>query len=91
MSDGNKYKIIGNNPCSNIRDCSSALSKTYSLKDIESLKETDRAPECYKNLSYNAMSLEYKNKVLIITTREIPIGEEIFYEYGWYYIFPYIY
>ena len=81
--NGDSYKIIGNNICSYINDCTIALSRNYTVDEYENINHEEYMTQCFDNYSYNARYHREQSKVFIISTRDIMQGEEIFFSYGW--------
>lgn len=81
--NGTMYKIICNNICSYINDCTIALNRNYTVDEYKSINHEEYMTQCFDNYSYNARYHREQSKVFIISTRDIMQGEEIFFSYGW--------
>jgi hypothetical protein len=87
--DEKDYKILGENICAFINDCTSATDHAISFDGWQSLNlQTDSSGiPCYEGFSYNAKFLsDHNGKVFVLSNRLIHPGEEIFVPYGWYFI-----
>lgn len=80
---GNDFKIIGTNICSYINDCTSVISNNYTINEFENITNELFLSQCFDNYSYNAKYVRQQSKVFIISIKDIKIGEEIFFSYGW--------
>ena len=80
---GKDYIMLVEGVCSYINDCTNAVSmikKNHSL-----LYEKDDPTQCFDNFNYNAVALSFGAKCLVISSRDILPGEEIFMSYGYAY------
>jgi SET domain-containing protein len=83
-SDGKEHKIIGNNICAYINDCTSALNRSYTLHDIEIINNGSMQINCFDNYNYNSKYIVTREgKAFVIAIKDIIKGEEIFSSYGW--------
>ena len=86
--DGSDYKILGDNICAYINDCTAALNRPYTIDEWKFVNNSDYRPgiPCIDNYSYNADPLYHKSgKLFVIALRNILKDEEIFFPYGWQY------
>jgi hypothetical protein len=82
--NGKEHKIIGNNICAYINDCTSALNRSYTIQAIEMLNNGSIKMNCFDNYSYNAKYVKtFEGKVFVKSINDINKDEEIFFSYGW--------
>ena len=82
--NGKEHKVIGNNICAYINDCTSALNRSYTIQAIEMLNNGSIKMNCFDNYSYNAKYVKtFEGKVFIKSIIDINKDEEIFFSYGW--------
>lgn len=83
-SNGKEYKIVGNNVCAYINDCTSALNRSYTIQDIEMINNGSIEMNCFDNYNYNSKYIiTREGKAFVIAIKDINEGEEIFSSYGW--------
>ena len=80
---GNDFKIIGNNICSYINDCTAVFNNNYTMNEYENMNNEIYLSKCFEKFSYNAKYIRQQSKVFIISISNITKGEEIFFSYGW--------
>lgn len=69
--------------CSYINDCVVATPDGYTDSEVDAIERGEMKLKVYPGYSHNAQALVTKmGKVFIISTKEIPAGTEVFYEYG---------
>jgi hypothetical protein len=86
--DGLMYKILVDNVCAYVNDCTAALHRPYTVEEWHAVNNSNYGPgvPCIDNFSYNSYPMfQLSGKVFAMSTREILAGEEIFYPYGWQY------
>jgi len=83
-SNNKHYKIIGNNICAYINDCTSVLNRTYTIHDIEMINNGNMSMTCFDNYNYNAKYVKtFEGKVFVKSITNINKDDEIFFSYGW--------
>lgn len=92
------YKILGENICAFINDCTSVTHRALSFADWEKLNADDASNTsphpsgrpCYEGSQYNARALfDETGKVFVLSNRVIQPNEEIFIPYRWYVLYAY--
>jgi hypothetical protein len=60
--NGKKHKIIGNNICSYINDCTSALNRSYTMQAIEMFNNGSIEMNCFDNYNFNSKYIVTREK-----------------------------
>jgi len=69
--------------CSYINDCVKILGETFSSEDVSAIENGTKAFTLYPGTTYNVRPLVTKmGKVVVVSSRKITAGTELFYEYG---------